>query len=328
MVASLDIEDFDPDSFGASIKQSLFLEISPLASGETLGIPVLLVNGRKKGRTLVAIAGIHGDEFEGIQAIHEVYHQLEPAAMSGRLLAIPIANVPAYQAGRRLSPIDYLNLARVFPGKKDGTATERIAYHLSDKIIARADLFIDLHSGGIQYAFPPLVGYDGTDTEWAKVSGEAALIFGTPVVWRHPRISPGRTLSEASRRGIPWLYTEASGGVRVYADALRYYVSGLLNLLKYLKIISGTIERQPLKLHLVGEGDIDRAILSSTSGFFVPQVRILDRVRPKQVIGLIRDLYGRTVEEIRVERKGYVVMLRTFPLIYPGEPVCLIADRY
>jgi predicted deacylase len=138
MVIKVNIEEFDPDSFEVATKHCIFLEFA------TSGIPVLLINGRKPGKTLLAMAGVHGDEFAGIRAIHQTCRQLDPEEMSGRLLAVPVANLPAFWASTRNTPIDGLNLARIFPGKKEGSVTEQIAYYLSEKIIARADFLIDL----------------------------------------------------------------------------------------------------------------------------------------------------------------------------------------
>jgi predicted deacylase len=325
MVQNLKIENFALDLSGPPGKEAFFLEISPSTGAERLGFPLLLARGRRPGKILVAIAGVHGDEYEGVQAIHEIFHQLDPDEMSGLFLAVPVANVPAHWAVSRHSPVDFLNLARIFPGRPDGTLTERLAHHLSEKVISHADFLVDLHSAGIKYLIPPLVGYGIGDSEWASVSKEAAAIFGTPVVWGHPgEVPTGRTISEADRRGISWLYVEASGGGRIRPEELPYYKDGLLNLLKFLKILPGRAEPRPVRYQLVGKGDIDQAISSNTAGFFVPMVQVLERVARNRIVGLVRDLFGETVEEIRAQQEGYVILLRALPIVYPGETVCVI----
>src|SRR5688572_977763 len=145
MVNHIGCDEFDPDRFGPSSKQAVFIELSPFQGGELVGFPALVVNGSRPGKTLVAIAGVHGDEYEGVQALHEIYHQLDLGEMCGRLIAVPIANLAAHRAVNRHSPVDFLNLARTFPGRKEGTLSERLAHYLSKVIIARADFFIDLH---------------------------------------------------------------------------------------------------------------------------------------------------------------------------------------
>ncbi len=322
----IDAESFNPETEAKPGKRSFFLKLGGLGSGEQVGFPVLWVDGARPGQTLVVLAGVHGDELEGVQAIHEVFRELDHNEMSGRVIAVPVANLPAYKAVMRNSPVDSLNLARTFPGRKDGTLTERIAYYLTNLIISQADFFIDLHSSGIASLMPTMVGYDANDTPAGKASREAAFQFGTPVVWGHREISPGRSLCAAIQRGIPWLYVESPSGGRVSPVELPYYVNGLLNLLGHLKIIPRVNEPRSPSLHLIGSGDVDRTQAVNTAGFFVPMVTLLDRIERGQVIGVVRDLFGETIEELRSEQTGYVAMIRSMPLVHPGVSVCLVVD--
>lgn len=323
-VKSIPWEWFDPKAMGPG-KHLLRLT---LPKSEKIGLPVLLVNGVSRGKMLVALAGVHGDEFDGIEALYEVFARLKPERLQGRWLAIPVANPPAVQAGRRTSPQDGQNLARVFPGRKDGTITERLAHVLSEVVIAHADLLLDLHSGGIAYEFPWLIGYDGSGAELGRASYAAALAFGAPVLLAHLTIPPGRSISEAARRQIPWLYAEAPGGGRIAPKTLRFYVRGIFNLLAHLQILPGPIRSRPPQWHLIGEGDVDRAIPSPASGFFVPKVRVLDHVHPGQTLGIVRDCFGRTVASVEAPHDGYVIMLRSFPVVVAGEPIGLLASAF
>ncbi len=326
-VLQLNAEDFDPRDLAAGSKRQFFLELGIEAGGSKIGFPVLVVNGLTSGKTLVAFAGVHGDEFEGIQAVHETFDMLNPAEMSGRFIVVPIAHLAAYQSSHRLSPIDGLNLARTFPGKRDGTPTERIAHYLAEKIIVHADFFIDLHSGGTAYLLPTMIGYDATENETGRISREAANYLGMPVMWGHKELAPGRSLGEAARRNIPWLYTESAGGCRVLADALAQYKIALENLLRFLKIIPGTLYNTAPEVHLLGDGDLDHAVFAETAGFFAARVRLLDQVDQHQVIGLIRDMFGETLAEVRAPSRGVVAMLRANPVISRGNSVCLLAQK-
>ena len=320
------VEQFNPGAFVSPGKSSFFLEFCPPGNGENLGIPVLLASGRSSGKTLVVFAGVHGDELEGVQAIHEVFDKLDPDSMRGKVLAVPVANLPAYRAVTRTSPIDGLNLARTFPGKSDGTITERIAFYLSEIIIPGADFFIDLHTAGLTYLLPSMVGYDASDTAEGRTSKDAAMQLGMPVMWGHPEVSPGRSLCVAIQRRIPWLYVEAPSGGRVSQNVLTLYINVLHNLLKYLEIIPGLPERRPPAYHLIGTGDLDRTIAVNTAGFFVPRVELLDMVETNMVIGIVRDIFGETLQEVRTLKGGCVGMLRATPQVNPGDSVCLIAD--
>jgi predicted deacylase len=327
MVVELPIESFDPASVDPGTIQPFFLHLCHPAKGESLGLPVLIAEGKTRGKTLVVFAGVHGDELEGVQAVHELFLQLDTEALCGRVIAVTVANLPAYRVIRRTSPIDGLNLARTFPGRPDGTVTERVAHYLSASILPHADFFIDLHSSGLTYVLPTMIGYYVSDTQQGRESMEAALHFGTPVMWGHAEISPGRSLSVAINRKIPWLYVESPSGGRVSDTQLPYYVNGLMNLLKHLKMLPGTVARCPPRVHLVGTGDLDRTISVNSEGFFVPTVRVLDEVSPHQVVGVVRDLFGKTIEEVSTEQGGLVGMLRAIPVVNPGDSVCLVVDR-
>ena len=328
MATKMQIGDFDPDSVLRGTSERFLLEIGSVESGESEVIPVVVLNGQRAGKTLVALAGVHGDEYEGVQAIQDVCRGLNPAEMSGRLIAAPVVNVAAHRAASRETPVDRLNLARVFPGKSDGTLTERIAWALTETLITRADFLLDLHSAGLNFLIPPLVGHGVVEEEKNSASSAAAEIFGAPVIWAHPEPIPaGRTISEAHRRGIPWLYVESSGGARVLRDELHYYTDGLLNLLKHLAIIPGQARARKITHRLIGDGNIEEAVSTGTAGFFVHRAGILDDVMRGDIVGEVRDLFGETIEEIAAPRDGVVILLRALPVVNPGDIVCVVTGR-
>jgi N2-acetyl-L-2,4-diaminobutanoate deacetylase len=322
----IEVDRFDPREVTRAGKHSFFLEFSKPGLGEQIGLPLLIAIGEDPGKTLVALAAVHGDELEGVQAIHEVFHQLETREMSGRFIAVPVANLPAFREVQRLSPVDSLNLARTFPGRKDGTLTERIAFYLTKLIIPEADCFIDLHSSGMAFRMPIMVGYDAGKGTAAEASKRAAFQIGTPVVWGHPEISPGRSICSAADVEIPWLYMESPNGGSVSSVNLPYYVNGLLNLLGHLQIISRNVTPMTPEIRLFGSGDLDRIQTVSTAGFFVSRVGLMERVGKGQSLGIVRNLFGETIEEVNASQEGFVALVRNCPVVNPGDAVFLVAD--
>lgn len=325
MAIYTDINNFKFADVTETGKHSYFLEITPAGSGEQIGIPLLVANGAKPGKTLVVFAAIHGNELEGVQAIQDVFHGLNTDEMNGRFIAVPTANLPAFRVVQRSSPIDLLNLARTFPGDKNGSVTQRIAHYLGELIIPQGDFFLDLHSA-VTSLMPTMVGYDASGTEAGKISKSAALQSGTPVIWGHPDVGPGRSLCAAIERGIPWLYVESASGNRVSSVELPYYINVVLNLLGFLEIIDREPSTSKPKLHLFGAGDVDRTQSVNTAGFFVQKATLLEYVERGHLVGEVRDLFGEVLEEVRTEQSGYVTVLRADPLVYPGDPVCLVAE--
>jgi uncharacterized protein len=315
-------EEFQPGDFPRDQKHALDLDLDSAIPG--LRLPVLLVRGRNPGKTLVATAAVHGDEYEGVRAILDTFACLNPSEMSGDFLSVPVANPPAFWAGTRTSPLDGGNLARFFPGRLNAGPTTTIAYYLANSLIVHADFFLDLHSGGVKLLMPTMVGYDATDAR----AQAAALVFGTSVVWAHPDIPPGRTVSFAKSQGISWLYTEARGGGRIDPDDLRLLSNGIRNLLRHLQILPGTPDTVPVTFHLYGEGDIDRSIVSSTRGFLISRVKLLQQVTAGEELGRTVDLHGHVLEIFHAAQDGVVGLLREWPVVEVGDIVFLVTGFY
>jgi N2-acetyl-L-2,4-diaminobutanoate deacetylase len=310
--------DFEPGMFAAGQNHALDLEFT--AMGNSLALPVLLARGAQRGKTLVATAGVHGDEYEGVRAIFDVFRGLDPAQMSGDFLAIPVANPPAFWNLSRTSPLDDGNLARMFPGRRDGSPTECIAWHIDHRILPHADLYLDLHSAGVKCLMPSMIGFHSSDTR----ARAAAAVFGARVVWEHPTVAPGRTVSSAIARGIPALYTEAFGAGRIAPDDLKLFTRGIRNLLQHLHILPGEPEIVLCEIHLAGDGNVDQSVSSARRGFLVPKVELLEFVTQGQEIGVLLDLHGEVIERFTAPSGGVVALIHACPKVDPGEPLFLI----
>jgi uncharacterized protein len=119
-----------------------------------LAIPIAVIkNG--KGPTVLSMSGNHGDEYEGQIANSKLIRGLDPKDLRGRVIVLPMANFPAAQAGLRTSPIDQGNLNRSFPGDPNGTPTWMISHYIETELMPRADLVLDLHSGGSSLNYIP-----------------------------------------------------------------------------------------------------------------------------------------------------------------------------
>ncbi len=289
---------------------------------DAVALPILLARGTAAGPTLVVSANVHGDEYEGVRAIYEVFDALDPATMAGDLLAVPVVNPPAFWSRTRLSPLDGANLARVFPGDPAGTISQRIAHVFAHSIIARASLYLDLHSGGIAFRMPSMVGFASTDPR----ARAAAQIFGAPVLWGHPTLDPGRTISFAASLGIPWIYTEARGAGRIHPEDLKMMKGGILRLLRHLGILPGAPTAAAITHRLHGDGNTDRGLSATQPGFLLTHVQILDTVEAGQCLGTLVDLEGRPLETYSAPVAGIVGLLRELPVVAAGDPLFLIAQ--
>lgn len=323
------IRDFELDELPRGAKQSALLHIAGRADGGAWRLPLLTAIGSQAGPTLLVLAGVHGDEYEGIAAIPQVYSAIKPQDLRGRLLMAPICNMPAYEAGQRSSPIDGLNLARVFPGDVNGAITSQIAWWLSQKLLPHTDFLIDLHTGGIAYEIPTLIGYVQDSGELGRASLAAAAAFGAPVMWGHPLPLPaGRSISAATALGIPSLYTEAPGGGRCDPDVVACFRDGVLNVMKHLEMISGDLNQRGLRHHLAGDGNLDTVIQASVDGFFQREVSLLEHVKRRQRIGAILDPTGVEAAPVDADQDGVIIMLRGLPRVMAGDGIAHITQTF
>ena len=323
------IRDFEIDQLPRDGKQSAQLDIAPRADGGDWQMPLLTVNGAEAGPILLVLAGVHGDEYEGIAAIPKVYRAIKPQDLRGRLLMAPICNMPAYEAGQRASPIDGLNLARVFPGAADATITGQIAFWLSQKLLSHADFLIDLHTGGFAYEIPTLIGYVHDSGELGQASQAAAAAFGAPVMWGHPLpLPPGRSISAATAMGIPSLYTEAPGGGRCDPDVVACFRDGVMNVMKHLGMIEREPNRRRLTHHLLGDGNLDTVIDAPVDGFFQREVSLLEHVKQSQRLGAILDPTGAELASVEADQNGLIIMLRGLPRVSAGDGIAHFTQPY
>jgi predicted deacylase len=250
-----------------------------------LPIPIAVVkNG--EGPTALFTAGTHGDEYEGQVALTNLIRWLTPEKIRGRVIMLPMANYPAALAGRRVSPIDDLNMNRVFPGDPDGTVTRQIAHYIDSELIPLADLVIDLHSGGSSLDYLP--------TALAKQSADPALYrrqlaalraFGAPYAY----IQGGaqgqggdQTLgSGADRRGRIALGTELGGAGAVNASGLAIAERGLRNLLVHLGILGDEhFVAPPAPTRFLDVRGPEMYVYAPENGVFEPLVGLGEMVTP------------------------------------------------
>jgi predicted deacylase len=320
-IQQIAIADFSLDAFPASSKTRVHLIVEWLADGTPLYFPTLIVRGAKDGPTLLVNASTHGDEFEGIFATQDVFEQLLPEEMSGTFIGIPVLNQLAFANGTRESNVDYLNLARTFPGSATGTPTQRIAHAFTTYMLPIADFYIDLHSGGNNYALYPLSGYQVLEPEITKKQYEACVAFGVELVWASAKL-PGRTLSAAGDLNVPAIYVELRGEGRCLPEMRQKAVWGVHNVLAYLGICQGDYPREPIQYAESleqGGGHLQADHPSPCGGLFDPDVNLWQPVRAGERLGVVRHPDGRVLAEIPVSRSGRVLFLRTFSRVSPGD---------
>src|SRR5579871_5286423 len=113
-------------------------------------IPVIVINGAKPGPRLALVAGSHGTEYASIIALERVAQRIPPVELSGALVIVPLVNLASFQQKvPHVNPIDGKGMNRLFPGKPDGTQTERALWALGKQVVEPSEYLIDLHGGDL-----------------------------------------------------------------------------------------------------------------------------------------------------------------------------------
>ncbi|MEO0389031.1 MAG: succinylglutamate desuccinylase/aspartoacylase family protein [Pseudomonadota bacterium] len=197
-------------------------------------IPITVICGGAGPTTLVT-AGVHGDEFAGILAARQLIADLSPASLVGRVIVMPMLNLPACRAETRVSPLDGANLNRVFGVGAPAGPTAAIAEAVVAIILPEVDFVLDLHSGGTTARYlPSAFLYDQPGASLAKKRA-AARAFAMPfTLVVTPPPDAGSLLGAAERQGIPAIACEVSGGATLDRHAVAATRAGMLRVLHHL----------------------------------------------------------------------------------------------
>ena len=203
-------------------------------------IPICVIaNG--EGLTALLTGANHGDEYEGPAALFELAHTLDPADVNGRVIIVPALNYPAFRAGTRTSPIDRGNLNRSFPGRPDGTVTEKIADYVTRHLIPLADIVLDFHSGGRTLDFLPYAAaHELPDKTQEARCFEAVAAFAAPYSMKMLEIDAvGMLDTTVEEMGKVFVTTELGGAGTASARSIDIARKGIVNLLRHAGMLSG-----------------------------------------------------------------------------------------
>jgi hypothetical protein len=268
-----------------------WIEVAQLSGGAPLRLPLHDIRGLRDGPTLSVTAAIHGWEILGIEVVRRLLDRLG-VDFAGRILAVPVANPPAFQTQSRHSPLDSQDLDHVFPGSEGGWVTARIAHHLAREVIAPADFYIDIHGGD----YSCTVNYAMGSTR------EVALLSGFPVVRALPDVFQGApnlsgtTVGHAMALGKPAMGFEVGAGFQADELCIDTALRAILNAMRSIGMLRDAQERAPLQWVVRHT----RVLRVNGGGLFVPALpieRINQPVSGGTVLGRVVDPYTLEVAE-------------------------------
>lgn len=287
---------------------------------------VTVIQGPADGPTVGVLGGVHGDEYEGVIAATAIARLLSGQLTCGEVRLAAPAHPAAWAARSRRSPIDGADLARSFPGRPDGSATERVAHTLTMRLMRGSDLVVDLHSAGLGFAMPFLCGYQD-DGDHGVASRRYADAFAAHYTWRHEGApAPGRSLSAAAEFRIPAIYVEGQGGLSIRADELQGYVDGVRRVLHLLGMVADAPPAPHAPVCVHGDGNTDAGIMAPLAGYLVANHDVGDAVECGDVIARIVDVGAAPLADVVAPAAGIVMLLRRHALVAAGDTVCIVAQ--
>lgn len=303
-----------------------------LGGWATLTMPIAVINNGP-GRTALVMAGNHGDEYPGPIAILKLMRDLKPEQVRGRLILVPALNIPAVKAATRLSPLDGRNLNRSFPGRHDGSPTEQVAHYLTTELFPRADLVIDIHTGGRSVDFYPCAHMHLVpDREQRRQMVAGTLAWNSDFAFLYADIAgTGLLPVEAERQGKIVITTEMGGGETVDAHVHRLTQNGLRNVLIHFGILQGEKQtRESLGLpptRWVQSLDREDYRFAPESGLYENMVDLGQEVVAGQRVGQIHFIErpDRTPVPVEAVSAGVLLATRAPTLVAQGDCVACIA---
>jgi predicted deacylase len=301
----------------------------PAGSDAGTDIPVAVVRGAKPGPVLALVTGAHGTEYASIIAVEKLIQTLDPAQLSGTVILVPLVNIASFERKvPHVNPVDGKSMNRFYPGKADGTQTDRALLLMTKEVVEKADYLIDFHGGDLDESLRPYSYWSRTGNDKLDAASRAmVLAFGLDhiiYVTDRPK-DPGASRyldATASTRGKPAIAVEAGHAGTTEPDDVGALVNGSLSVMRELKMLPGAAT--PVE-HPVWIGKIS-SLTSDRAGIFYPSVKRGTYVQQGMKVGYLTDYFGKTVAEYRAPAAGVVLYICAVPSMKKDDNVANIGE--
>ncbi len=273
-------------------------------------VPFAIIEGSDPGPCLLVTAGVHGSEYCSIETALRLMRK-RPEEIKGTLVVLPILNVQGFRKRSiYIMPEDGRNLNRMFPGRPDGSTSERLAHWLVAEVYPKADAYIDLHGGDLDEALAPFTLFPNGSEE----SKALAVAFGIPVIVAAG--GEGYTINAAHRIGVPSILPEVSGNGLWGEDMVGAMITGVERVMHHLEMILGPVEEpapEPLRAVTMW---VPKA---PCDGLWYAAKEISEPVAKGEILGEIRDVFGTVLATIHSEKEGFILYRLTSLPVNEGE---------
>lgn len=282
-----------------------------------MSMPVHVLHGKFAGPILCITATVHGDEVNGIEIIRRLMKRPLMKKLHGTLIVAPLVNVYGFLYQDRYI-MDRRDLNRSFPGSKKGSLASRMTYLITTEILQKANYIIDLHTGSLHRNNLPQVRAN-LDNE---INAEMARAFQTPVTMHS--IAPSGSLRQvADQLNIPCIIYEAGEALRLDEISIRLGVNGILNVMKYLKMISFKSPANPKPASEVTQ--YSYWVRAPYSGILIHEKKLGKKVLKDDILGIIANPTSYEEHKLLSPFSGIIIGQTNMPMIHAGAALYHIA---
>lgn len=286
------------------------LVVSRLPSGTVIDIPVYVFRSAVPGPTVLLMAGMHGDEVNGIEVIRRLIRRDLLRPLKGTIIAIPILNIYGFLNFSRDVP-DGKDVNRSFPGNPRGSLASRVAHRFMREIMPLIDYGIDFHTGGAARSNMPQIRcllHEDPETD------ALAAAFAAPFTL-HAALRSGSLRETAMQLGKRIIVYETGESLRLDEPGIDLGIAGTFRVLHHLGMVAEASRPEHPGIVCLRH----TWLRAKFAGLFRSMVRNGDYIEKGQVYGSVADPYGERAVRLESPVAGYVIGLNHMPVVNQGD---------
>lgn len=290
----------------------LSLNVAKLHTNTPIQVPVIISRSEKDGPVLLLLAGMHGDEINGMEIVRRVIKKKWNRPNSGMVICIPVFNIFGFLNVTRELP-DGRDLNRSFPGTNNGSLASQFAYHFMKEIAPHVDVVIDFHTGAAQRSNIAQIRCVTSD----EISMELAHVFNAPFIVHSNYIS--KSIRESlNKMGKKILLFEGGKTNSINETVVQEGVDGVQRVLNFFGMRAfktENVERSPILIKS------SKWLRAPHSGMFKSYVENGMKIDKGMLIGAVCDPFGGREYSIKAHQSGYVICINEAPLVNRGDAI-------
>ncbi len=306
------IEKLDVSSCLPGTVTQYWLHLATDGMSRSIQVPVLVARGFQEGPVLGLTAAVHGNELNGIPVIQRLFKELDINQLHGTIVGVPVVNVPSLLRRRRRF-IDGTDLNHIMPGKPGGNVSEVYAFRFFHRIVNQFHYLIDLHTasfGRINSYYIRADMNDPVTAQMARLQNAQIIVNNAP--------NDGTLRGAASQMKIPAITLEVGDPNKFQKGMIRSGLTGIYNVLSYLKMLPVVIEKPDQKTVLC---NTSYWIFTQTGGVLDVLPRITELVKKGDEIAIQRNIFGKVICKYFCPEDGIVIGKSVNPISQTGSRI-------